>query len=236
MKKILGYLMIFILSATMADSAVAQDCEAYFPMEEGAFIETYNYDKKDKLTSITRYTVLEKEVYGENNVKVKVQLKAYDKKDEETMEGQLEMLCEDGVYYVDMKDYINPESMGIEDMEDMEITVDANNMEMPANPEVGQTLNDGYIKMSFGASGVSVMNITVNITNRTVEAIEDITTPAGTFNCVKISQDIETKTFMKNTAKSVEWYAKNIGAVRSETFNNKGKPTGYSVLNDIQLP
>jgi hypothetical protein len=69
-----------------------------------------------------------------------------------------------------------------------------------------------------------------------VDAIEDVTTPAGTFNCVKISYDIETKTFMTMRASGIEWYAKDVGVVRSESYNGKGKLTGYSVLNDIKLP
>jgi len=72
------------------------------------------------------------------------------------------------------------------------------------------------------------------ITNRKVEAIEDITTPAGTFTCYKISSDVETKMMMKISIKSVEWYAKNVGTVRTESYNNNGKLTGYTLLTDFK--
>ncbi|MCB0580266.1 MAG: hypothetical protein KDD10_13265, partial [Phaeodactylibacter sp.] len=57
-----------------------------------------------------------------------------------------------------------------------------------------------------------------------VEAFEAVTTPAGTFECVKITEDVDSKmAFVNTTGKNKSWYAKNIGLVRQEVFDEKGK-------------
>ena len=75
--------------------------------------------------------------------------------------------------------------------------------------------------------------MTIYVTDRAVEARESLTTSAGTFDCIKITQKETTKMIVKIQATSKEWYAENIGMVRSESYNKKGKLTGYSVLTKI---
>ena len=232
MRNIVCCLSIVLIAVLFSNILQAQDCEAYFPMEEGAFMETTSYDAKDKVTGKMNYLVLSKTVEG-NNMAVTVKTTTFDKKDKEVHSGEMEMACVDGVFIIDMKNYLDPESMG--DMGEMEVSIDATNLEIPADLQVGQTLPDGYIKINFETGGMSMMGMTVNIIDRTVEAIEDVTTPAGTFTCHIISQTIETKAIMKIVAKSKEWYAKDVGVVKSESYNKKGKLTGYSILTDFKL-
>lgn len=80
-----------------------------------------------------------------------------------------------------------------------------------------------------------MMNMSTTIKNRKVEAIENVTTPAGTFKCFKISYDIVTDTFLKKvTSKAVQWYSENVGMVRTESYGQNGKLDSYSVLTGIQ--
>lgn len=71
------------------------------------------------------------------------------------------------------------------------------------------------------------------ITFRKSEANKSTTTPAGTFDCFKISYDSEIKAGLKMTVKGVEWVAKNIGVVRSESYDKNGKLTGYTVMSAL---
>jgi hypothetical protein len=61
-----------------------------------------------------------------------------------------------------------------------------------------------------------------------------VTTPAGTFECYKLSFDSEVKTILKMTTKSVQWIAKNVGAVKTETFDKNGKSLGTTELTDFR--
>ncbi|HNS17273.1 MAG TPA: hypothetical protein PKH94_01770 [Bacteroidales bacterium] len=219
------------LTAIIGFAAFSQDCDAYFPMKEGAYLETRNYDAKDKLQGISKMTVLQKQTSGART-SVIAEVKSYDDKEKEQMNTQMEFYCENGVFYIDMKKFLDQQTM--ESFKDMEVAMETENMEFPSSLNVGQSLKDARITVSASSGGMKLFSMNVGVTNRKVEAMEDITTPAGTFSCYRISSDIETKMMMKINIKSVEWYAKNVGTVRSESYNNKGKLTGYTLLTDYK--
>lgn len=212
-------------------SMLAQDCQAYFPMQEGTKFTISSYDKKDKYTGKVMHEVTSYTATDANNVSVDVTQTSYDKKDEEVYTSEYTMACVDGVFALDMSVFVNNDEMAA--YQDMETEVDATNLDMPLDPVAGQELNDGSVSVKIGGGGVNMFNMTVNITNRKVEAIEDITTDAGTFTCVKISYDVETKMLIKVRGSVVEWYALDVGTVRSESYNKKGDLTGYSVLTEF---
>jgi hypothetical protein len=219
------------LTVSIGFAAFSQDCEAYFPMKEGAYLETRSYDVKDKLQGISRMTVLQKQTAGPR-VSVTVDVKSLDDKEKEVMNTTMEVYCENGIFYIDMKKFLDQQTM--ESFKDMEVAMESENMEFPSSLQPGQTLKDARITVSASSGGMKLFSMNVWITNRKVEAIEDITTPAGTFSCYKISSDVETKMMMKISVKSVEWYARNVGTVRSESYNDKGKLTGYTLLTDYK--
>jgi hypothetical protein len=130
---------------------------------------------------------------------------------------------------MDMKNFLDPKTMS--GFQDMEVTVSGADLEMPGAMQVGQTLKDGDIKMAVNSSGMNIMNLEVKIYNRKVEAIETITTPAGTFECFKVSYDTEFRTMFKITAKGTEWISRNVGTVKSEQYDKNGKLTGYTLLS-----
>ncbi len=229
MKKTGIFIALIMLFTT---ASWAQSCEPYFPMNEGTEFEITNYDAKGKTTGKSKHLV-EKVNGSGDNISAEVKVITYDKKDKEVATNTLVMECKNGVFMVDMNTYINQESMKA--YENMEMTVDASNLELPSGMSAGQKLKDAKIKISMGAAGgMTFMNMFVNISNRKVEAVEDITTSAGTFNCIKITQDVEAKVGIKVTSKVTEWYAKDVGMVRSESYNKKGKLMGTSELTSLK--
>jgi hypothetical protein len=218
---IMGWLEIF-----------AQDCEPYYIDSQGAVIEMASYDKKDKLTGTSISTV--KEVKSEGNkVEWTINVVTKDDKGKEQASGDLNMWCEDGIFKMDMKNFIDDEML--KGFEGMEVTMDATDLEYPRVMVPGQTLPDGSLTISVGNQGMTMMSLVVKIYDRKVEAIEDMTTPAGTFSCYKMTQTIETKTMFKTIAKSTDWMAKKIGTVRSETYDKDGKLMSYMVLNSVKM-
>jgi len=116
----------------------------------------------------------------------------------------------------------------------MEMSVEGGNLEMPWKLKAGDMLKDGDLKMSFSSGGTTMMNMTTSITNRKVEAVENVTTPAGTYECYKISYEIATKMMINIKMKGVEWYAKNVGLVKSESYSTDGKLMGSTVLSGLK--
>lgn len=226
---------IFILLAVFfmlgISNLFSQECVFYSPVEKGTVLKHSNYDKKDKLTGTSTQTVIDN--YVEEGVQtVKIRNEYQDVEMDSVFVSELEMKCKDGRYYVDMESYIGESTLT--PYSNMETTFEVENMTIPAEMKAGETLDNGKVTVTISNNGMKIMTISVNISNRKVEAKEDISTPAGTFECYKISYDISTKMIITIKASIVEWYAKNIGVIRSESYNKKGKLTGYTVLTGFQ--
>ena len=227
--KIAGILVaLWIISKGLS----AQDCIFYYPDIEGAKLELTHYDDKGKITGKSKQEVVKIEKAG-SNAKAVIRNEYFDEKDELVFENEMEVRCEGGVFYVDMNNYLNEQAMA--GFKDMEMEIKGDNLQYPSVMRVGDLLGDGTVTLSFNTQGMSMMNMTTTVKNRKVEAIEDITTPAGTFKCYRISYEVESKTFMKNiTAKAVQWYSEDVGMVKTESYDQKGKLTNYSVLTGLQ--
>ena len=204
----------------------------YFPDQVGSVREMRSYDQRDRLTSITRQEILDKTVSG-NDVRVKVRTTSYDNDENEILTGDLEIVCEDGVFSFDLRDYLDPNTLAA--YEDMGIEITADNLLYPANMSAGDQLPDGELQMVVKSGQTTILTLILTISNRKIEEIENITTDAGTFSCYKISYDISTKAgFITTSSSAVEWIADSVGLVRNETYNRRGRLTGYSVLTALQ--
>ncbi|MBL7903518.1 MAG: hypothetical protein JNL22_00720 [Bacteroidales bacterium] len=221
------HLLLLALSSFLTVSLLAQDCEGYFPAKGGTFIETKNYDAKGKLTGTSQQTILSVDQIP-GGLSLKVKSESLDSKDKLQYSQELGMRCENGVFYMDMKNFLDPNTMS--GFKDMEVSVDGIDLEYPSVLQIGQTLKDGDIQMKFMSGGMSIMTMSVRMFNRKVEALESITTPAGTFECYKLTYDMEIKSMIKMTVKATQWVARNVGAVKTESFDKNGKLVGYSLL------
>ena len=114
------------------------------------------------------------------------------------------------------------------------VVVKTEDMFIPKDLEPGMELKDGLIEIEAYVEPMTI-KIMARSFYREVEAFEKITTPAGTFDAWTIGGNIETKvSFMRFAARTVEWYVEDIGIVRSEMYDNKGKMYGYSELQKIE--
>ncbi len=220
---------VFFCSSISA--LIAQDCPMYYPDKENTQMEYKQYDKKGGLSgsSVQKITSIKKTA---GSTEVAISAESFDAKGKSLGTANLKARCEGGVFYIDMSNYLPQQSTDA--YKDMEMTVEGGNLEMPSGMKAGGLLKDGDLKMSFSSGGMTVMNMAVSITNRKVEAVENLTTPAGTFECYKISYDISTKMMISVKMKGVEWYAPNVGMVKSETYSKDGKLQGSTVLNAIK--
>ncbi|RLD72009.1 MAG: hypothetical protein DRJ10_19000 [Bacteroidetes bacterium] len=230
MKKVLLIVSVLISGLFFSNTLEAQDCDFYFSTDKGTIVETTSYDKKGKETDKYYQEVLD---YSKSNGVTEVKIET--RLDEEGVDTmgvhQFTVKCENGEFFVNMGEYVDKNSMSAYQGMDMEVETD--NMTMPSNLSAGQTLNDGSVAIKISNSGVKIMTMTVNVTNRKVEGFEKITTPAGTFDCVKISFDSEMKMIFKIKTSSIQWFCKDIGVVKSENYNKKGKLDGSTMITKI---
>jgi len=227
MKTLILTLTLF-LSAFILNAQV--DCEPYIPITKGSKWELTNYSKKGKKTGRIAYELVDKVPDGDL-VTFTVNTIVYDKKDKEIFNSTYEATCEEGKFKFDMSYKMDGSTMRA--YQDMDLTVDASDFEMPSFDQAeGTSLEDGNMSIEIGEVGLTMK---VSITDRKIEAKEEVTTPAGTYNCMVLSHKIKTKMLVNINSSSKEWYAENIGIVKSETYNRRGKLMGSSVLTKLQL-
>ncbi len=207
--------------------SIAQDCTVYFPMEEGVSFELTNYDKKGKVSSTVRHEILENSQTS-NGMELSVTSVTTDKKGNEAVAVDYVVKCDNGEFFIDMKNFVPSTSQQSFNSMGLDATVEGDYLVFPQDMQVGKSLPGGSLRIS-----ASIMNMTVNIANRKVEAEETITVPAGTYDCIKISYTAEVKMAISVATKIVEWYSKDVGIVQSETYNRSGKLMGTSKLTSF---
>lgn len=223
-------LLVFMLAFAWSGLVSAQDC-GYYNMTKGMVLGYQNTDAKGKVTGTTRTSCIDVSQMGAS-VNYKVKSDYTDAKSEKQSSHEYTMRCENGKFYVDMQSFIDPKSM--EGFKDMEISVEGNDMMYPSDLSAGQTLPDANITISAGSGGVSIMNMVVTITNRQVVGTETVTVPAGTFECFKITYNIETKLMFKVNCTVTEYVNMGVGNVKTETFDKKAKLLGTTLLTELK--
>ena len=230
MKDIKTCLILFTMLPVWSNIQ-AQACNDFFPQREGTVLKYVNYDRKDDVTGRNELSFREKRQITDG-VSVIFASKFSDDKEEVIYESELEVACVNGVIRFDLGKFLDPSTMSA--YEDMDVEVSGDNLEMPLTGAAGTLLDGGSVTAVVRMNGIKVITLSVAISNRKIDAREKVTTPAGTFNCIKYSYDALTHVgFVKVTSSAVEWYSSDYGTVRSESYNKKGKLLGYTLLESI---
>ncbi|MDD2636722.1 MAG: hypothetical protein PHW82_14620 [Bacteroidales bacterium] len=228
MKKII----VLFVSLTFAILTLSQNCETYIPTSVGTKITKEHYNKKDKLSS-SELTEIKSVEIVDGTQKIVVAVENFDSKGESTGTNELTYYCNGDVFEIDTKSMLDQSQMSA--YESMQIEYTSENMQYPANLKQGMSLKDGFVEAVISNEGIKMVTMRVDVKNTKVEAIETIVVPAGTYKAAKISQTLVSKTgFITIEMQSIQWMVKDIGAVRTETYNKKGKLLGYTVISDIE--
>ena len=223
-------LLLICLSSFLIKS---DGCESLLFFKEGSSITMTSYKANGDMTGSVK-TLFKQVNKIDNGVSVLASQESYDKKGKLNSTNDFTVKCENDVLYFDAKKLMPSEQT--EAYKDFEMTAEGMDLEMPSNLVVGSQMKDANVKFNFKSKtgqSMPMMNVTIKIFNRNVEAIETITTPAGTFECYKITEETEVKTMIGFTTKSISWFNKEVGTVRTESYNKNGKFMGYSELTEI---
>ncbi len=102
-------------------------------------------------------------------------------------------------------------------------------MRIPNQLAVGYKLPLGEMTVDLGG-----LRVKSTITENEVVDREEITTPAGTFKCYVVKQTSEGRVMgIKSSTTIKTWYARGIGAVKTETYS-KGDLVSSSVLTSMK--
>ena len=228
MKKLFYYSIFVFASITTAKA----QCNEYYVLQEGSEWEYETFNPKGKLSAKNQQKVIAFSTNSDGYVAT-VNSAMFDEKGKEVMKGDLEFKCDNGTMFLDMRNFISEEQLKA--FSSYEMKVEATNLEVPSTLSPGEKLGDGSVTIT--ATGAPFrMQLKVTITDRKVEAKESVTTPAGSFDCFKITSKMtmENQMGVKITVQTsnIEWIAPKVGTVKSESYNNKnGKLASYTVLS-----
>ncbi len=218
----------------LSSISFAQDCNSFYNYKEGTSFTLQSFNAKNKLVASVKQKCLALS-QNSNTFSMTMQSETYDEKNKKLSEGTFVIRCENGIIKFDMK---NIAMRDMPDMKntDMKVEVAGDELDLPPNLEVGQTLNNVNYEIKASMGAMSLFNRQVSIKDRKVEAQESVTTPAGTFECYKVSYTTETAGLMgkKINIRSTIWYAKNYGMVKEESYDDKGKLTSYTMLTEFK--
>ncbi|MGD2035673.1 MAG: hypothetical protein PVF73_11485 [Bacteroidales bacterium] len=206
-----------------------QECSFYYPRMEGTELVYQHYYKKGDPSGSSSHRVTHyKEFPG--GAEATILFRTFDKKGKPVSESTLEVKCESGTFYFDMRGYINQQMVSA--YEDMEVKVETDNLELPGNISPGDVLKDGSVTMDVSSSGLKIMSMKTSVTDRKVEAKESVTTKAGTFDCYRISSVVTTASPVKIVMETMEWFSPGTGMIKSESYS-RSKLAGRSELTEL---
>ena len=219
-------LILFVLSTNIVSG---QTCEGFFPNTKDAVMEMTSFNDKNKAQTISTTTIQNVENRG-NDVNLTLHADIVDEKNKPLAKIDYDAYCSQGTFFISMKSLISSDQLKA--WESMTVKIDANDVSYPLNCSPGQKLDDASLKVDVFMNEMKMPGMTINVTDRLIVGNESITTPAGTFDCVKISATQKVKYIIGYEMHTIEWLSKGNGIVRSESYKGE-KLKGYTVLTKL---
>jgi|SRR3989337_583916 len=219
-------------------SASAQNCSGYYYLANST-VEMTTYDKKAKESGKVTYTISNiNKTADATTASFTSEMK--DEKGKNISKGTGKYKCSGGNLFIDAKVAMPQEQMGA--YKDMDVKADEVYIEYPASFSDGLALKDANFKMDIINKGAVFSTTTLEQSNRKVEGKESVTSPAGTWECWKITYDGRFKATIGGPSgigipfnfKTTEWFAPGFGIVKTETYNKNGKLMGSTLITAIK--
>ena len=197
-------------------SATSQDCKTYYFLQNNKTIEMTFYNKKGEATGKQVYSVSDyKNSGGVSTATINSEM--FDKKGKSSNKSTAMVKCRGGIMMMDMKTKMpQGQKYGTTDAKAESVFI-----EYPSKINVGENLKDAHMELDMDNMGMK-QNVTLDVTNRKVEGKEKITTPAGAWDCYKITYGLKMK--IKTMGIGVplnmdvtEWFAPGFGVVKTQS-------------------
>jgi hypothetical protein len=231
-KKFIYLLSIFFYFAFHHLSLMAQNCDYMRKYKKGTKFQMISYDRKGRPLphDTTQFSEIIDKVptadgwelqYGANvadkygNVEKKIVFRTYCKNGEYILDTRQTMQSNLNTVQEDSTQNNNDPLKG-------SVTITGEPCRY-VNVEVGNNQPDALLEMTSSIGKATLIKVKSRSFNRKVVGIETITTPAGTFECYKITFDWETKIFFTRTGNSIEYWNRDYGQVKVTSYNSKGK-------------
>jgi hypothetical protein len=204
----------------------SQNCSDYFFLQNNKTIEMTISNNKGKESGKMIYVVSNGSKSG-NSAAATVNSEFIDAKGQSITKASNNVKCESGVMMMDMTMFIPAGQQ-----QQMKGSATASNvyLEYPAAMKEGDMLKDGIFSMDYESAAGMKSAIEVSITDRKVIGKESVTTPAGNWECFKISTKNKITSRIAGIGIPIrmdvtEWYAPGFGVVKTESKSGKTEIT-----------
>jgi hypothetical protein len=210
--------LLALLACIITLPGMAQDCKGYYYLQNNKTIEMTIYNKKGDDNGKQVYTVSGVK-NGGGITTAHINSEMFDKKGKTFAKAKGTIQCKGGVMMADMKMSLpaaQQEQFGTTDAKAENIYI-----EYPASMNTGDQLKDATMNIEIENKGMKQSVIMV-VSNRKVEGKESVTTPAGSWECYKISYKsrITIKTMgigIPVNIEGTEWFAPGFGIVKTQS-------------------
>jgi hypothetical protein len=229
--KVLKASFIF-LAFLVSCSLKSQNCsEAYYVSKVGTKLTYECKDGKGKLINSQESTVKAIKNTTEG-IDITLSSTSKDGKGKVLSENlEFDVICSNGIIKLRFSDMM---MASMSRMKDMEMEIVGDGVHYPSTLSVGQELPNGESEIKIKTGGMTIMTFRQKEISRKVEKKETITTPAGTFECYKILSESEMKLMVKRKYKSAMWFAKGVGMVKMESYNDKNEIDNVMLLTKLE--
>jgi len=210
---------IAALGISTVAPARAQDCSKFLYLQKDKTIETTIYNKKGDATGKQVYQVSDVSTNA-GTMTGKLASEMFDRKGKSVAKGISSVQCTGGVFSIDMRMMLPQQQAEQANISETDVTGQGNYINYPNDMKVGDELKDGNFTMDIKRGGMT-QTLAMQISGRKVLARESVTTPAGTWDCFKISAHghLSIKTGPIGIPVNydyTEWYAPGFGVIKTE--------------------
>ena len=210
--------IIFLAFTCYVQITYGQDCKSLYYLQSNKIVEMTIYNKKGDESAKQIYSISEVKNEG-SSVSSTVNAEMFDKNGKSVAKTSDKIQCSGGILKIDMKMFIPSQQMA--QMKNAEATATAAYLEYPATMKVGDKLPDGKFSMDYINNGMAG-TMEISMTDRSVDAKETITSPAGTWEAFKITYNSKIKMKIAGigipvNAEVTEWYVPDFGIVKTQS-------------------
>lgn len=216
MKKTFFFIAVVVFSL----NTMAQNCMNYLLLQNNKKIGLTVYNKKGKENGKQTWDV--SMVRTANGVtKATVKSEFFDKDGKSINKATNDIQCKGGALQMNMKMMLGEDQVKAWG-ENAEVKASGEFLEYPATLGEGSSLPDGHLHMDIKTQQGMNIAVDLDVTERLVLGKETITSPAGTWECFKISS----KQRMVSKVAGIgipfkievkEWFAPGVGVIKSES-------------------
>ena len=218
--------VLFSFFPFFISTITAQTC-GYLLLKNNAEVEMSMFDKKGNPSGKVIYKVL-----SSNGTEAKVNSKVINEKGKELTNAEGFYKCEGGNFSVDMRAMLPGDQAKSMNMKDMEVKTNNATLYYPNTLRVGSTLPDNEFTADTYTGGMKIMSMGLKVTDRKVESKESLTTPAGNFDCYKITSNQSIKSIFNFNMQTIEWFTPNVGVIKTEVYR-KGDLMSTTMITKI---